>query len=99
MLSGGAGWGRGGEVNRGLEECWAWGGERVALCIPLFLLVLTLLLFTSFAVLLSCPYPYPRVLNFFFQFSSSLPGGGVTELPPGPLLLAKAKPRHLPIFS
>jgi len=33
--------------------------------------VLLLLLFFSFAVLLNCPYPDPRVFTFFFSFHSS----------------------------
>ena len=56
VWSGGAGLG---EVNLGLGACGALGGEIVALCIALFLLVLLLLLFTLFAVLLNCPYPDP----------------------------------------
>jgi len=47
---------------------------RVVLCISLFciffLLELRSLLFTSFAVLLDCPYPSPRVFAIFFPFSS-----------------------------
>jgi len=63
--TGATGWG---EVNHGSGVHWASGGERVALCIPLFciffLSVFLLLLFTSFAVLLNCPYPSPWVLPF-----------------------------------
>jgi len=47
-----------------------------AVCFVYFLLsVLLLLLFASFAVLLNCPYPDPRVLSIFFH-SSPHPSGG-----------------------
>jgi len=74
------------------------GRERVALCIPLFcvffLSVSLLLLFASFAVLLNCPYPDPRVLPFSSHSPLHPSGRMVTERLRGPLLLAGAKPRR-----
>jgi len=69
VLNGGAGWG---EVNSGSGACGASGSEscsvhfRGLFCIS-FLSVLLLLLFNSFAVLLNCPCPDPRVLPFSFR--------------------------------
>jgi len=68
----------GGKVNGSSGAHWASGSEsysvrslgreRVALCIPLFLYILLVsggvVLFASFAILLNCPYPDPRVLPF-----------------------------------
>jgi len=71
VLSGGAGqgWGWRGKGNRCLAVCQACNDKRELLsvftwfCI-LFLSVLLLLVFSSFAVLLNGPYPNPRVLSF-----------------------------------
>ena len=84
------------EFNHGWGAHWASGGERKLLCVfpcfcIFFLSVLLLLQFTSFAVLLNCPYPKPQVLPFPFN-SSPQRGRGVIELPHSPLLPARAKP-------
>jgi len=95
VLSQGADWGK---INRCSGVHWALGGERVALCTPLFcifLSVLLLLLFASFAVLLNCPYPDPQ-LPPLLQIPLPTPAGGsATEQPRDSVLLAGAKPRHL----
>jgi len=82
-----------GEGNHCSGARWALGSERVALCIPLFLSVLLFLLFTSFAVMLNCPYPSPRVSPFSFHSSPHPTRGRGADRPRGPLLLVGAKPR------
>jgi len=69
-----------GEGNCDLGLCWASGGGRVALYIPLpfFLSVLLSLVFASFAVLLNCPYPDPQVLPFSSN-SPPHPSGGTGD--------------------
>ena len=58
-----------------------------------FFSVLLLLLFASFAVLLNCPYPDPRVfLPFFLSIVLPTPAGeGAIEQLRGPLLLAMGR--------
>jgi len=91
MLSSGGGDGQG-EVSRGSGACGASGSERVALCLPLFVLVVVLLLFVSLAIMLSCPYSDPRVLPFSPSSPPHPSGGRATEQPRGSLLSARVKP-------
>jgi len=78
----GSGWGGAGqrEGSHGSGACGASCGESCSvhfrsLFFIFSLSVLLLLLFASFAVLLNCPYPDPRVLPFSF-LSPPHPSGG-----------------------
>jgi len=65
------------------------GCERAALCIPFFLSVLLLILFTSFAVLLNCPYLGHEFCLFLPILLPTPVGGGAIEQPRGSLLPAR----------
>ena len=92
---GGADWG---EVNHSSGVSWALGGESCSVHIQFcgfFLLVLLLLLFTSFDVSVNLPLSRPK--SFYLFLSILLPTtvvGRATEQPHGPLLLPTAKRQH-----